>query len=470
MRPGLLQSQVTPGRAVLSSPKIGGDPLAHPTFGTHSHPPVFRPIHRTTAGRERLPPAASSKTERSPFPVAGAANKLARIVRRLLLAAVSLSVLAALASAPAAGAAVDRFTPVAAEVLAAPEPVLASDGRRHLEYELILTNHSFPPATETVLRIEAIADGDVLASLAGARLAAVMKPFDLGPRDAKKPTRVLAPGVTASVLIDLSLPRGAELPKRLVHRIAIAQRPPSGVIASRYLAAPTRVSAREAIVAAPPLRGPGWVIGNGCCSEPTSHRSGVLAVNGGLHNGERFAIDFFQLGSAGTVSVGPPDRLSSYPYLGAEVLSATPGEVVGVLDRLPDGPIEFDLPPITAADAGGNQVVVAAGHGRYAFYAHLQPGSVRVKVGDRVRVGEPLGLLGNSGNSNAPHLHFQLMDGPTPLASNGIPFTFSGFRAEGTLRNFAQLLVLGARAKLAPKPSGMRRGELPLNNEVVGFE
>ncbi|MBS1878481.1 MAG: M23 family metallopeptidase [Actinobacteria bacterium] len=384
--------------------------------------------------------------------------------------AVLFSVLAALAAAAPAGAApIDRFTPVAAEVLAAPEPVLASDGRQHLEYELILTNHSYPPATETVRSVQALAGGRVVGSLAGARLAAVMKPFDLGPEDASRPTRVLAPGVSATVLVDLSFPRGAKLPRRLVNRLAIAQRPPSEVIATSYLAAPTRVSTREAMVVAPPLRGPGWVIGNGCCAEPTSHRGGVLSINGGLHNGERFAIDFFQLSSDGRVVDGPREQLSSYPFYGAEVLSATAGRVVGVVDRLPDGPITFALPPITAADAGGNHVVVAIGGGRFAFYAHLQPGSVRVKVGDRVRVGQPLGLLGNSGNSNAPHLHFQLMDGPTPLASNGIPFRFSSFREEGTLANFAPVLVLGARARIQPHPRGERHRELPLDNEVVGF-
>jgi Peptidase family M23 len=211
------------------------------------------------------------------------------------------------------------------------------------------------------------------------------------------------------------------------------------------------------------------VIGNGCCAEATSHCSGVLAVNGGLHDGERFAIDLFQLSPAGLVVEGPRDQLGSCPFHGAEVLAATAGKVVDVVDRLPDGPIDYELPPISAADAGGNHVTVAIGHGRCAFYAHLQPGSVRVKVGDPVRVGRPLGLLGNSGNSNVPHLHFQLMSGPTPLAANGVPFRFSSFREEGTLTNFAQALVLGAKAKLLPRPHGQRRRELPLNDEVVAF-
>lgn len=384
----------------------------------------------------------------------------ARRLAVVLTAAAALALPAAVSAAP-----IDEFTPVAAQVLATPEPVLASDGRIHVEYELILTNHAYPPAKETVKRIQVLAGGKVIDSLAGARLTNVMRAFDQ-----TKDGTVLAPGVAGRVLIDLSFPPGAKLPQRLTHRISIAQQPPSSVIATTYIAAPTGVSKRRAIVVAPPLRGPGWVIGNGCCAEPTSHRSGILAINGGLYGGERFAIDFFQLAPSGSVAVGPVQELSSYPYFGAEVLSATAGRVVGVVDRLPDGPISFDLPPITAADAGGNHVVVAIGHGRFAFYAHLQPGSVQVKVGDRVRPGQLLGMLGNSGNSNVPHLHFQLMSGPVPLGSNGIPFRFSRFRGEGTLTNFAPVLVLGAKAKIEARPLGVHQAELPLDNEVIGFD
>jgi murein DD-endopeptidase MepM/ murein hydrolase activator NlpD len=48
-------------------------------------------------------------------------------------------------------------------------------------------------------------------------------------------------------------------------------------------------------------------------------------------------------------------------------------------------------------------VILALGKGRFAFYAHLKPGSLRVKRGDRVREGEVLALLGNSGSSTGPH-------------------------------------------------------------------
>jgi murein DD-endopeptidase MepM/ murein hydrolase activator NlpD len=79
------------------------------------------------------------------------------------------------------------------------------------------------------------------------------------------------------------------------------------------------------------------------------------------------------------------------------------------------------------------------GKGRFAFYAHLQPGSIRVKVGDTVKTGQVLGLLGNSGNSDAPHLHFHIMDGPRPLSSNGLPYRFTRFTSAGTLTNLAEI-------------------------------
>ena len=71
---------------------------------------------------------------------------------------------------------------------------------------------------------------------------------------------------------------------------------------------------------------------------------------------------------------------------------------------------------------GGNYVALDIGNGKYALYAHVQPGSLRVKVGDRVKRGQVLALLGNSGNSTEPHVHFQIADGPTFLSSEGLPY------------------------------------------------
>ena len=67
----------------------------------------------------------------------------------------------------------------------------------------------------------------------------------------------------------------------------------------------------------------------------------------------------------------------------------------------------------------------------YALYAHLQPGSIKVRVGDNVKPGQVIGLVGDSGNSIAPHLHFQVIDGPSSLSSNGLPYQIRSFQVIG---------------------------------------
>ena len=348
-----------------------------------------------------------------------------------------------------------------ANPIASPEPVLTSDGRRQLAYELQLINRT--QSVATVRSLKALAGKRVVESLAGAKLEEQMSPYGQ-PRHSVQ----LKPGQGAYVLMDVSLPAKAKLPARLTHRISVTLKPAQPAVATTYELAPTRVTKREAIVVAPPLRGPGWVVANGCCADFNAHRGTVLPVNGAAHVAERFAIDFVQLNSQNKLFEGPRDQFSGYAYFGDEVYSATAGKVVGVLDSLPESPLGALPPGITAQEAGGNHVVVDIGHGRYAFYAHLQPGSIRVRVGQTVKVGEMIGLLGNSGNSDGPHLHFHVMDGPGPLSSNDLPYRFSNFTVDGLLTNVGPLQE-GATAQIEPKGLGPRQAELPLDNQVIAF-
>jgi murein DD-endopeptidase MepM/ murein hydrolase activator NlpD len=119
--------------------------------------------------------------------------------------------------------------------------------------------------------------------------------------------------------------------------------------------------------------------------------------------------------------------------------------------------------------AGGNYVVIDMGRGRYAFYAHMQPGSLRVKRGDRVKPGDVLGRLGNTGNTDAAHLHFHVMDSPSPLRSNGLPFTFTRMTGLGRITDPATLPT-GAPVTIdAAAFSGLRHGQMLLADQVVGF-
>ncbi|HEY2056152.1 MAG TPA: M23 family metallopeptidase [Solirubrobacterales bacterium] len=381
---------------------------------------------------------------------------------RLLVALVAFAAVLALAAGTAGAAQpTEQLTPVIGNPIASPEPVLASNGRREIAYELQLINRS--NSVVTVHKLEALAGGRVVQKLAGRSLEAQMQPYGATEHGVK-----LAAGQGAYVLMDVSLARQAKVPAELTHRISVTMKPKQAAVATTYELAPTKVTNRPAVVIAPPLYGPGWVVGNGCCSDFTAHRGTVLPVNGAAQVAERFAIDFVQVDPLGRMFEGPIGELSSYPFFGAEIHSVAAGKVVGVVDNIPETPAGALPPAITAEKAGGNHVVVDIGHGRYAFYAHMQPGSVRVKVGQKVKVGQTLGLLGNSGNSDAPHLHFHIMDSPHPLLSNGLPYRFDNFTVEGTLADLAGFQA-GDVAGIDPSGAGPRHDELPLDNQVISF-
>ncbi len=122
---------------------------------------------------------------------------------------------------------------------------------------------------------------------------------------------------------------------------------------------------------------------------------------------------------------------ANYLIYGTDVLAAADGTVVHVLDGL-DDQVPGDLPgtSIPLDEADGNTVVVDIGDGLYMMYGHLKKGSVAVEVGDEITEGQVIANVGNTGNSSAPHLHFHVMDGPSPLASNGRPYVIDKFSVE----------------------------------------
>ena len=111
--------------------------------------------------------------------------------------------------------------------------------------------------------------------------------------------------------------------------------------------------------------------------------------------------------------------------------------------------------------------------GLYMLYAHLQPGSLKVKQGDKIKRGDPIGLVGNSGNSSAPHLHFHVMDGPSPLTSEGVPYVIDSFTTRGRLRStevFDRYENTSTPFDILPfEGDTENRREMPLDLTVVDF-
>ena len=181
-----------------------------------------------------------------------------------------------------------------------------------------------------------------------------------------------------------------------------------------------------------------------------------------------------RLDDAGRLVHGDESDVHSYTAYGADVLAVADGTVVDTLDELNDqkpGSLP-DPKTITVNNVDGNHVVLDLGDGVFAFYAHLQRGSVTATLGSRVKRGQILGKVGNTGNTSAPHLHFHLMEGPSVLGSNGIPYEIDSFALAGQVpaADFAAATgVEGDWSKgLFPTPIP-RHEQFPLDLNIVNF-
>jgi hypothetical protein len=310
-----------------------------------------------------------------------------------------------------------------------PLRVTGSDGMVHLEYDLVITNVFTTPVALTALEVLS-PEGRSLLRLEGDALEAVMQPL-LG----RTPTALVPASGALAIVLDVVVPRD-QVPERLSHHITYDFAPDAHfatIIGSREIAGPDlAVDPFTPVVIAPPVRGSGWLNANGCC-DASDHRSIRLAVDGArIVKPETFAIDWMRI-EDGRLYTGDGTRNEDYFAFGAEVHAVADGTVVFVRDGMPeDTPNE---PPTTLhgpIDYGGNEVFIEIAPGVYAFYAHFQPGSLRVQAGETVAAGQVLGVLGNTGNSSAPHLHFALLDGPDGLAATSVPFVIDAWTLEGT--------------------------------------
>ncbi len=371
-------------------------------------------------------------------------------------------------------ASADVFTPVIASTLS-PEahPILGTDGVYHVVYELQLTNTRSVPATIRSIDVLAGASTSEIITISGADLLKRLR--TLAPGAAKD--AVIEPNAARLVYIELTFAEDAHIPKVLEHRLhltAAANPGPAKPQLLDYVVAPLTIADDKPPIIGPPLSGAGWVAVNGCCNPEIVHRGSVLSVNGALYDAQRFAIDWMRLDEQGRLVHGDPADVHNYSDYGADVVAVANGRVVSMLNNL-DDQIPGHLPDpstINVDNVDGNHVVLDLGGGRFAFYAHLQKNSVRVKPGDEVKKGDVLGKLGNTGNTSAPHLHFHVMTSPSVLGSDGVPYLIDAFDFAGQLDIAAFEAASGitgdwGKGRIA-KPERRER-EFPLNLNIINF-
>jgi hypothetical protein len=165
-----------------------------------------------------------------------------------------------------------------------------------------------------------------------------------------------------------------------------------------------------------PLRDGWYYIGHGGDSRIVNYHNPIRA--------QRYALDIVALNAAGARARGLyPRALDDFVILGKTVQSPCDGRVIQAVDGLPD-----QTPSTTDREnIAGNHVVIACGEA-LVLLAHLRRGSVSVRADDQLAAGDPIGRVGNTGNTSEPHLHIHAVRsaGGDALKGEGVPIVFDG--------------------------------------------
>ena len=375
----------------------------------------------------------------------------------------------------AAGTGPDKLTPVLASIIGRETtPVLGSDGKFYVVYELLLTNTTNAPTSLEAVTVLDAEDGSEVLRLDAEALVKeeALRLLDREPAaDA-----VLPPDAGRILMLAVTFDTADEIPAALTHRIeTLGQSAFSADNAPfSYVAAEISLGGEAAPALSPPLAGEGWITAEGCCSPASHHRNGVFAINGHFAVGQRFAIDYIRIDDEGRLVEGDPSQQENWVGYQAPVLAAADGVVVSSLDELPNQvpTIMPDQSKMTLEEIEGNHVTIDHGNGLFTFYGHLDPGSVAVEVGDEVKAGDQIGLVGDSGGSQIAHLHFHVMDRANPAEADGYPFVFDRYGLVGQA-DFNDLVpalegeaAFPARADLDPVT---QEKDMPLTYTIVDF-
>ena len=362
--------------------------------------------------------------------------------------------------------ATQQMTPLLLAVTDAPVPFRGSDGLVHMVYELWLTNMSSGEAD--IQDVEVVGDGAVLQKLDATAVSHRLQPAGL-----RESSGVLAHGAQSILFLHVVLPTGTQIPKQLVHRIkAHYSAAPPGQQEFTESGGATTPDRQPVVEISAPLRGENYVSADSCC-DATRHTRAAMPINGRVYVAQRYAVDWEQMDEKGRIYSGPREKLESYTIFGKPVFSVADGVVAVVVTGQPEQVPGKYPTNISVEQADGNSVIVDIGQHHFALYAHMQSESIRVHPGDRVKVGQVIGLVGNSGNSVAPHLHFHVMSSELSLASNGLPYQIDKFKVTGeTLgtKAFDEAEEKGEPVTVTPvSPPRVVKDSLPLDQLIISM-
>ena len=340
--------------------------------------------------------------------------------------------------------------------------------QRHLAYEVHVTN--FRPYDVVLTRLEVIdaVRGNRVAEFRDSQLAATLGRVGARVEGAERQT-IPSGGRTVAYLW-LPLADGVATPTRLQHRIELDLVRPAERLHTFVTDSSCVVSNEQPIVLNPPLRGGPWV----ALYDPMmlgGHRTSVYTLDGRARIPARYAIDWVKLADDATRARGDAKSISNWYGYGSEVLAVADGVVADAVDDMAESStLSESEGPLALENASGNYVTLDLGRRHYAFYEHLKHGSITVKRGQRVRSGQVIGQLGNSGSSSSgPHLHFHIADARNELAAEGLPYVFRNFEVVGAYDGIETFTTGEHWKSPSPAAAGRRSMELPGANTVIEF-
>lgn len=319
----------------------------------------------------------------------------------------------------------EPFPPIGLQVHTQVEPIaFVNEGRHYLIYELHLQN--FTSESLSLLAIEVLSNDkksvSTITSFKDTSLSSALRPAGIDNDEESRDLLKSRQGITAFLCVQFN--EKENIPSSIFHKIVLK----NGIVITPN----TRIQTKELAVIGSPLIGSDWIALHGPHIS-SHHRRGLWINNGSVENSRRFAIDFRKTKNNTWYSGDARDVNSYYAY-GEKIIAVADGTIVLVKDGYPDNVprTSAGFTPATEINMesiAGNTVVIDIGGGQFASYAHMQAGSILVKLGEKVKRGQTLGLLGNSGDSRSPHLHFQISTSQNHLLhGEGMPFLIDSFR------------------------------------------
>ena len=209
-----------------------------------------------------------------------------------------------------------------------------------------------------------------------------------------------------------------QVPQKIKHKLIVVKDGQEKTIEG----AETNVSREQIPVISSPLKGERFMCNNTTVISNNIHPVYQMKYRGITRVPERFCADWIKIDENGNYFTGDYHVCENWYVYGENVYAVADGQVVSVKDGYADQSPVFTQPiPTTLFDGDGNSVVIHINSG-YVTYGHLIPNSILVRPGQIVKNGDVIGKVGNSGDSDAPHLHFGLHTDFPYYISEGLPY------------------------------------------------